>query len=119
MIILSMKNDDPQFKIRLPEKLKEQIASFAKKNKRSINAEILDLLEKASNLNDANDILNNAAIKKVVSLVTNRATKLVERELALKSLTKSEQELLAKLDELPKQKREAIIEILTSLIKVV
>jgi hypothetical protein len=55
----------------------------------------------------------------VISLVTNRATKLVERELALKSLTKSEQELLAKLDELPKQKREIIIEALTSLIKAV
>lgn len=114
-----MKNDAPQLKIRLPETLKEQIVSFAKRNKRSINAEIVDLLEKASNLNDVNDISNNAAIKKVISLVTNRATKLVERELALKSLTKSEQELLAKLDELPKQKREIIIVALASLIKAV
>ena len=114
-----MKNDVPQFKIRLPEKLKEQITSFAKKNKRSINAEIVDLLEKASNLNDVSDISSNVDIKRVISLITNRATKLVERELALKSLTKDEQGLLAKLDTLPKQKREAIIEILTSLLKIV
>lgn len=118
MIILSTKDNVPPFKIRLSEKLKEQITSLAKKNKRSINAEIVDLLEKASNLYDVNDVSNNA-IKRIISLVTNRATKLTERELAIKSLAKNEQELLAKLDVLPKQKREVIIEILTSLIKVV
>lgn len=114
-----MNNDAPQLKIRLPEKLKKQITSFAKENKRSINAEIVDLLEGALNSNDSSNLSGNAAINRVISLVANRANKLVERELTLNSLTQSERELLTKLDALPKQKRELMIDILISLLKIV
>lgn len=41
-----MSRTDPQFKLRLPIELKERIEEKAKKNKRSINAELVDCLEK-------------------------------------------------------------------------
>lgn len=40
-----MSRSDPQFKLRLPLELKERIEEDAKKNKRSINAEIVSCLE--------------------------------------------------------------------------
>lgn len=40
-----MARTDPHLRLRLPADLKERITAEAKRNKRSINAEILDLLE--------------------------------------------------------------------------
>lgn len=42
-----MSREDPQMKIRLPQMLKFQIEVRAERNKRSINAEIVSLLERA------------------------------------------------------------------------
>jgi len=114
-----MNKEDPQLKIRLPKKLKEEIVSFAKTNKRSLNAEIVDLLEKALNLNDNSSIPNNVTINKIISLVTSRTSKIVERELALDTLSADEKAFLVKLDKLPKQKRDSIIESFISILKLI
>jgi len=116
---VSMNKEDPQLKIRLPKKLKEDIVSFAKTNKRSLNAEIVDLLEKALNLNDNSGIPSNATINKIISLVASRTSKIVERELALDTLSADEKAFLVKLDKLPKSKRDSIIETFISILKLI
>lgn len=42
-----MQRADPQFKLRLPEKLKAQIELSAKNNHRSLNAEVVARLERS------------------------------------------------------------------------
>jgi hypothetical protein len=113
-----MSKEYPQLKIRIPETLKEKIISLAKKSKRSTNTEIIDLLERAINADNVNIRENNSALNQIIALVTNRATKIVEREQILSLLAKDERELISKLDMLPKQKKTAIITILMSLLKI-
>ena len=43
-----MENEETQMKIRVPSGLKNKIQELAKKNKRSMNAEIIAILEKAT-----------------------------------------------------------------------
>lgn len=42
-----MSRNDPQFNLRIPESLRDLVMAFAKRNKRSATAEILDRLEKS------------------------------------------------------------------------
>jgi hypothetical protein len=42
-----MSRTDPQFNLRIPESLRDLVTAFAKRNKRSATAEILDRLEKS------------------------------------------------------------------------
>ncbi len=42
-----MARNDPEFRLRLPESLKNKIEELAKKNQRSINAEIVARLEQS------------------------------------------------------------------------
>lgn len=51
---------DPQFKLRLPLELKERIEEDAKKNKRSINAEIVDRLESSFSKKTRDSLLAQA-----------------------------------------------------------
>ncbi|MBO6508277.1 MAG: Arc family DNA-binding protein [Roseibium sp.] len=47
-----MAREDPQLKLRLPEELKNRIASAAKKSGRSMNAEIVSRLETSIGFED-------------------------------------------------------------------
>lgn len=47
-----MAKNDPEFRLRLPEKLKSEIEDQAKKNQRSINAEILSRLQQSFSWGD-------------------------------------------------------------------
>jgi len=46
--ISAMAREDPLFRLRMPEELKKQLEKQARQNKRSLNAEILCLIEEAT-----------------------------------------------------------------------
>lgn len=104
-----MGKNEAQLKIRLPAELKEDVSALAKKNKRSINAEIVNCLENTSRKRDKARISSHCAVEELVNLVTEKAVDMVDRELALKSLTPKEKKLLIVLEKLPKNKRETIL----------
>jgi hypothetical protein len=47
-----MARDDPHFRLRIPEALKDQVEASAKANNRSMNAEIISRLERSFDLDD-------------------------------------------------------------------
>lgn len=59
---LSMKQTDPQYKLRLPQELKDQVEEAAKQSGRSMNAEIVARLESSfGNTSDASQLATLAA----------------------------------------------------------
>ncbi|QGU10689.1 Arc family DNA-binding protein [Leclercia sp. J807] len=61
-----MSREDPQLRIRLPIELKEKVEASAKENNRSMNAEIVQILQDALASGDANTaVLNHIGIKEM------------------------------------------------------
>lgn len=76
-----MAKEDPQMKIRLPIELKEKIQKAAAKNNRSMNAEIIHILEQYSSSDkrySKQDVLEyiNTALNKFEELVINHSDKI-------------------------------------------
>jgi predicted DNA-binding protein len=56
-----MARDDPQFNLRMSQELKDKISALAKKNKRSLNAEIVAAVESAI---EEEEIMDNSGEEK-------------------------------------------------------
>ncbi|MCO6180271.1 Arc family DNA-binding protein [Ciceribacter sp. RN22] len=85
-----MSREDPQLKLRLPEELKQRVVEAARRNNRSVNAEIVNLLEDA--------FITEVFAEKMERLSVERAD---QRSAAqAKSINSRLSEIEAKLDQL-------------------
>lgn len=106
-------------KLRLPRDLKTRVIDRSKKNKRSINAEIIDCIERALGLESSAKLASSEAVNQLVFSATSLATKTIERNFALDALNTLEKELLNNLDKLSQQKKKEILTILLALVKAI
>lgn len=70
-----MSRQDPQFKLRMTEELRDQIAEAAKASNRSMNAEIIARLEQSFAIADSPEKefhLSRAQLDELVQSVTNQ-----------------------------------------------
>lgn len=71
---MKQRHDDPQFKFRIPIEMKEALEASAKKNGRTLTAEILQRLENSLNasnnipLSDAAPKLNSEDISEILKI---------------------------------------------------
>ena len=66
-------NDNPRpYSVRLPEKLRSQLESFAKNNNRSLHAEILLRLEDSLTENSKNNSISKNEVEKLVHEIVNK-----------------------------------------------
>lgn len=80
-----MARDDPQFNLRMPQEMKDQLADRAKRNGRSLNAEILVILSTAL-LSEGGD---DEWITRLINVIENTDPS-TEEELAKFGLAVSE-----------------------------
>ena len=90
-----------KFVIRLPNGLREQIKALSEHNRRSMNSEIIMVLERHSQQNQQADIQGFTA---------EELLKEVKGELREEQMT--DQVLQQRLDSLPPEKKEALLELL-------
>lgn len=62
-----MSREDPQLRVRIPERLKERIEEKAKANRRTLTAEIVDRLEETVLQDDS--VQDHAGYKNMVALM--------------------------------------------------
>ncbi|AKJ41803.1 Arc-like DNA binding domain [Pragia fontium] len=98
-----MSRDDPQLRIRLPAEIKDKIESLAKKNKRSMNAEIVLRLDIALKMaEDPSNLMNYAEENSPVTHIKGVALDMLREEMekiAQKSISKITDKYLEKLKE--------------------
>lgn len=70
-----MAKDDPHFRLRIPAELKAEVEASAAKNKRSINAEIVALVERALQ----EKAVSNTEIDNDIRYVTSKITDMIRQ----------------------------------------
>lgn len=75
-----MSRQDPQIKLRLPEKLRDEIKYNADINNRSMNAEILLRLEESLSGANSTDAVYTSLIEKLLAALDPDATSFYKRE---------------------------------------
>jgi hypothetical protein len=103
-----MSRDDPHFRLRVPPDLHDRIAASAKKNSRSINAEIVNRLELsyayAMELRKASDIWDDHGLQTLAGWIAEKITQAVPAQ--------SDREAIAgKFARIEKLDRDAIAEL--------
>jgi len=74
-----MARDDPHFRLRIPEALKDQVEVSAKANNRSMNAEIISRLERSFDLDDGLTALTDR-LQELESIVEWQTTQIDQLE---------------------------------------
>ena len=103
-----MNTEFSQIKLRLPSGLKKVLVARAKNNKRPVNAEVVDCIEKQLESKSID------SLEPLVSKIISNASNMANKESAINFLEKSEKDLLIKLDSIPVEKKKALLKILNN-----
>ena len=101
--------DDVQLKLRIPAVLKQTIAQKAAINKRSLNAEVIDCLEKIIAFDKRTSSKMEYSFNELTKEICKSALLFAEREFTLSTLHPNEKKLIEKLNTLPKNDKEKTI----------
>lgn len=111
-----MTDNFSQIKLRLPKSLKERISLLAKQRNRSLNAEIIDCLERSSAKIDLVSTKSDEALSRIISQIAQRAINFADKTVIFEALPEDEKTLLSKLDSLPTPKKEKLLKALIMLL---